>query len=744
MYADIIVNISAQSVDRTYQYLIPTFLEDKVRPGTPVVIPFGTNRTVNGYVVDISDKPKFDPDKIKPIRSVAPKANDIDARMIELAWWIKEQFGSTMNQALHTVVPVKKQVRNIESRTIRPTVDRAMLESLAAEASRKKNRVAQARLLNELLEAGALDYSLVTKKLNVSPSTINKLVADGIIKIESSVQYRNPFADIDRSGYVRPELNSEQQHIVDSVCGDIDDGRRADYLIHGVTGSGKTEVYLDIIEHVIAGGRQVIMLIPEIALTYQTVKRFYMRFGDRISVMNSKLSFGERYDQYLRAKRGETDIVIGPRSALFTPFEKLGLIIIDEEHESSYRAENPPAYSAREVALHRAESEGASVILGSATPSLEAYTMAKAGRIGLFTLKKRANNAAMPRVCVADMREELRLGNRSMFSIALREKIDDRLAKKEQIMLFLNRRGYAGFVNCRSCGHVIRCPHCDISMTLHNTGKLVCHYCGYTEQKPDRCPKCGSPYISSFGLGTQKVEEKLHELYPSARILRMDADTTSSRNSYEEILSQFANEEADILIGTQMIVKGHDFHKCTLVGILMADMSLYSPDFRAGERTFQLITQAAGRAGRGALAGDVVIQTYNPGHYCIDTASRADYEAFYSEEYGFRSLMNYPPSRCMLSILVMSENEADAAAGAATVHRIIDDCISGRTDANGVKKNALQIGPTDAPLARAKDIFRKALYIKAKDYSILVESKNLIIERAAELPESVMIQFNFN
>lgn len=739
-YADIIVDISAESVDKTYQYLIPEKLADKVVPGTPVVIPFG-NRTINGYVVELSDEPKIDPGRIKPICGIPEKSNSIDAKMISLAWWIKEQFGSTMNQALKTVIPVSRQVRSIEIRTIIPKAGPEELESLYNEAVRKKH-VAKGRFLRELIDSGSLDYRLTTSKLNISSSVISKFVSDGVVRVISRTQYRNPFSDIDRSGYVRPVLNTSQQAIADDICAKMDSEGRTQALIHGITGSGKTEVYLEIIEHVIACGRQVIMLIPEIALTYQTVKRFYMRFGDRISVMNSKLSAGERYDQYLRAKRGETDIVIGPRSALFTPFDRLGLIIIDEEHEGSYRSENAPAYSAREVAMHRGETEGASVILGSATPSLETYTMAKAGRIGLYTMKDRAGGAAMPTVHIADMREELKAGNRSMFSITLRELIEQRLEKHEQIMLFLNRRGYSGFVSCRSCGHVIKCPHCDISMTLHSDKRLVCHYCGCSVPEPGSCPECGSPYISSFGLGTQKVEEKLKNLYPSARLLRMDADTTSGKNGCEEILSSFANEEADILIGTQMIVKGHDFHKCTLVGILMADMSLYSPDFRAGERTFQLLTQAAGRAGRGALAGDVVIQTYNPEHYCIRTASYADYEAFYDEEYTFRKLMHYPPARCMLSVLVMSEDSDEACREAVNIKSIIDKTVKQITLQTGRRPKT--IGPADAPLAKAMDVYRKIIYVKAEEYADLVNIKNTVDSGSGSRASTVSVQYNFN
>ncbi len=741
MYADVIVNISSENVDKPYQYLVPEHLAEKIKPGCPVVIPFG-NRTINGYVIDLSEKPQIDPARIKPITGIAAKINPVDGRMISLAWWIKDRFGGTMNQALKTVIPSSKKIKQLEVRTIEPLASKEELVSLLGEAVRR-HYTAKERFLRELIEAGKLDYSLTTSKLNIASSVISKFESDGVIRIRSEVVYRNPFSDIDRTGFVKNTLNPAQQAIADEVKADIDTGKRRDYLIHGVTGSGKTEIYLDIIEHVIASGRQVIMLIPEIALTYQTVKRFYMRFGDRISVMNSKLSHGERYDQYMRAKRGETDIVIGPRSALFTPFERLGLIIIDEEHEGSYKAENVPSYHAREVAFRRGEDENAPVILGSATPSLEAYMMARAGRIRLFKLDSRAGGALMPTVHVADMREELKNGNRTVFSVKLRELIEDRLRKGEQAMLFLNRRGYSGSVSCRSCGHVIKCPHCDISMTLHNTGKLVCHYCGYSEQKPEKCPKCGSPYISSFGLGTQKVEEKLKDLYPSARILRMDADTTASKDSYEKILSAFANEEADILIGTQMIVKGHDFHKCTLVGILMADMSLNAPDFRAGERTFQLLTQASGRAGRGELAGDVVIQTYDPENYCIEHAAKADYEGFYDEEYGFRQVMNYPPARCMLSVLILSTTEEEAADISEKVRKKID----GYKDGNAVNDKALQIktiGPADAPLAKARDIYRKIIYIKAGDYSLLVKIKDMLAEYADGLPATAALQFNFN
>lgn len=745
MYADVIVDISAESLDHTYQYLIPERIEDKIKSGVPVVIPFGS-RTISGYVVELSDKPKIEPGRIKPLTGIASKANTIDGRMIALAWWMKEQFGSTMNAALKTVIPISRKVEAVVIRTIYPKADREVIVSAYAEAQRRKY-VARERFLKELLETGQLDYNLTIRKLNISNTVIKKSEADGLITVCSETAYRNPFSNIDRSGYIKPELNPEQAEIAKSIKSDLSQGIRNDYLLFGVTGSGKTEVYMDIIDEVISKGKQVIMLIPEIALTYQTVKRFYMRFGERISVMNSKLSSGERYDQYLRAKRGETDIVIGPRSALFTPFERLGLIIIDEEHEGSYRSETAPCYNAREVALKRAEDEGASVILGSATPSVEAFTMAEAGRIKRFTLKTRAGGAHMPTVHIVDMREELRCQNRSMFSIELKRLITEKLKKKEQVMIFLNRRGYSGTVSCRSCGHVMKCPHCDVSLTYHNDGRLVCHYCGYSQMKTDLCPECGSPYIGTFGLGTEKVEEKLQKEWPDARILRMDADTTSSKDSYEEILSAFANEEADILVGTQMIVKGHDFHKVTLVGILMADMSLFAPDFRCGERTYQIITQASGRAGRGELDGDVVIQTYNPEHYCITTAARADYESFYREEFAYRKLMNYPPARCLMSVMLMSKKEEEAAELIEKLKNSAQEYINGRLKEKNIGQGSASIrlvGPVDGSPAKLRDYYRKQIYLKSNDYGILVDVKNELTQTSQDFDGDVIIQYNFN
>lgn len=668
-YADIIVDISVENLDKTYQYSIPPALCADAVIGVPVTIPFGNgNRSISGFIVGLSDVPKIAPERIKSILGIKEKGLPIEGQMIALAAFVKEQYGGTMNDALKTVIPVKKSVKQIEKRIVSSAVSKEKLQDAYIEAEKKKHK-AKARLLLALMNSEEIEFEDIVNKLNISRTTINSLKESGIIQIEAETKYRNPIASKTIDSY-RISLNYEQQEIVSKVLKDYEEGIRKTYLIHGITGSGKTEVYMGVIDHVIQSGRQVIMLIPEIALTYQTVVRFYKRFGNRISILNSKMSAGERYDQIERAKNGDIDIMIGPRSALFTPFKNLGLIIIDEEHETSYKSEMPPKYHAREVAIKRGELSNASIILGSATPSLEAYKKAMDGEYELFRLTKRAKEARVPQVSIVDLKEELKKKNKSIFSEELRSLIEDRLRKKEQIMLFLNRRGYAGFVSCRSCGTAMKCPHCDISLTSHSTGVLKCHYCGYEIPTPTLCPICGSKYIAAFGTGTQKVEAMVLKEFQAARVLRMDADTTKSKLSYEEILSSFANGEADILIGTQMIVKGHDFAGVTLVGILAADLSLYANDYRAAERTFQLLAQAAGRAGRGELSGEVVIQTYQPEHYAVTTAATEDYVGFYEQEMNYRRLMKYPPAAHIMAILIQSKEEevvilaADLLSGA--------------------------------------------------------------------------------
>ena len=535
-------------------------------------------------------------------------------------------------------------------------------------------------------------------------------------------------------------LNLTQRRVADEILSGWQRGDERPCLIHGVTGSGKTEVYMEIIEQVVKSGKQAIVLIPEIALTFQTVLRFYNHFGDRVSILNSRMSAGERSDQFERAKSGLLDVMIGPRSALFTPFPNLGVIIIDEEHEAAYKSETVPRYHARETAIARAQMCGARVVLGSATPSVESYDRAKQGQYRLFEMKERVSARPLPSVYTVDLREELRNGNRSIFSDKLRELITDRLEKKEQIMLFINRRGVAGFVSCRSCGEVIKCPHCDVSLNLHNNGKLVCHYCGYEQPMVKECPSCGSPYIGGFKAGTQKIEEMVKRQFPTARVLRMDLDTTRKKGGYEEILSAFANGEADILIGTQMIVKGHDFPNVTLVGVLAADLSLHISDYRAAERTFQLLTQAAGRAGRGHRQGEVVIQTYQPEHYSVVTAAEQDYKAFFEQEIFLREMMHYPPKWHMLVI--------HAAGAQEMLVKQAQDVLKYKilTQSDNEKSSLQVIGPADAAVSKVNDIYRKMLYAKAADYQKLVSIKNMLEEYIRIDPafRNVNIQFDFD
>lgn len=742
IYADVIVDISHENLDKTYQYAVPEEFINKAVIGAFVEILFGRgNRTITGYIVGLSDTPKCDIRIIKPIMGVPESGIVIESHLIQLAYWIKDTFGATMNDALKTVIPIKKMVKQKEKKSISLRLPKEeALEKLTFY--KEKHNTARARLLEELVDVSPLDYEVVVGKLNIARTTIKALEDQGIIEVISKTIYRNPVKNIqtDRKTVV---LNEEQEYIVEDVVKDYKAGIRNTYLIHGITGSGKTEVYIEIIDQVIKMGKQVIVLIPEIALTYQTVMRFYQRFGDRISIMNSRLSNGERYDQYVRTKKGEIDIMIGPRSALYAPFSNLGLIIIDEEHEGSYKSESPPKYHAREVAIQRAKMLEASVILGSATPSIEAYAKAKKGVYKFYQIKNRAGKGTLPRVHIVDLREELKKKNKSIFSEKLKNLMKDRLEKNQQIMLFINRRGYAGFVSCRSCGFVMKCPHCDVSLTSHNNGHLVCHYCGYKEPMPSKCPSCGSKYIAAFGTGTQKVEDLVKKEFPTARVLRMDMDTTSNKDGHEKILSSFANHEADVLVGTQMIVKGHDFPKVTLVGVIAADLSLYMNDYRSSERTFQLLTQASGRAGRGKEDGEVVIQTYNPEHYSIECASHNDYEGFYEQEMVYRSLMKYPPAAHILLILVTSKDEDKAEKVSKLLSHVVKDHV---TTEEEVQEGLTIIGPTKASLAKAKDIYRQVLYLKYTDYEILKEIKNYLegyIEYSDYL-KGCNVQFDFD
>lgn len=732
-YANVIVDISHEKVDRPFQYKIPERLMGKLSPGMCVEIPFGNgSRFRQGYVIEVTDKPEYAPEKQKEIAGIVQGGVSMQADQIRLAAWIRETYGSTMIAALKTVLPVRQERKQKEKKKIVRCLGAEETMALLGQAQRK-HQTAKIRVLEQLCREEILPYELVSGKLNVSPATLRSLESQGVIRVEAESYYRNP-VKLTAEAEEGKRLSEEQSAVRDQVLSDYDQGKNKTYLIHGITGSGKTEVYLAIIEGMIKRGKQCIVLIPEIALTYQTLLRFYKRFGDRVSVMNSSLSAGEKYDQCERARKGEIDVIIGPRSALFVPFENLGLVVIDEEHEGSYKSESMPRYHARETARYLADLKGASLVLGSATPSLEAYYLAQKGKYELFRLGSRLTGGSLARVYIADLRQELREGNRSIFSRKLKELMEERLAKKEQMILFLNRRGYAGFVSCRSCGLVMKCPHCDVSLSKHMGGKLVCHYCGYETREPEKCPECGSPYIMGFKAGTQQIEQNLYKTFPGIRVLRMDGDTTRQKGSYERILSAFAEGEADVLLGTQMIVKGHDFPNVTLVGVLAADLSLNENDYRAGERTFQLLTQAVGRAGRGSKPGEAVIQTYRPDHYSIQWAAKQDYNAFYEEEILYREMAQYPPVSHMLAVLVTTENREE---GWKLIQQLSE--LAGKTQGVSV------IGPSEASIGKINDCYRFVVYCKASEYANLIRVKDEM-EKHLDAPgrRTENVQFDFD
>lgn len=645
-YADIIIDISHEAIDRTFQYIIPDELCESIETGMQVLVPFGQgNRTRKGYVINITDKPSFDVGRMKEIADIPDKGLQIEGKLIKLAAWMRDNYGSTMINALKTVMPVKERIRKTQAKVTEP------------------------------------EYDIV------KPPVLN--------------------------------LNENQSRLVEEFACDMRELEYKTYLLHGITGSGKTEVYIGCIKEVIKSGRQAIVLIPEIALTYQNVARFRQHFGDRIALINSKQSKGEKYQEFMKAKNHEVDVIIGPRSALFTPCDNLGLIVIDEEHDGAYKSEQAPKYHARETAIERARLEQASVILGSATPTIESYAFAKLGRYRLWELPYRPDGMEQASVSIVDLREELKLGNRSIVSKELYDLIEDRLSKNEQIMLFINRRGYNSFVSCRECGEVVKCPKCDVSLSLHNNGFMMCHYCGHIERQPKECPKCHSRLIGGFGTGTEKVEAEINKLFPSAKTLRMDKDTTMRKGAHGDILNRFLKHKADILIGTQMIVKGHDFENVTLVGIMLADMSLFANDYKAGERTFDLLTQAAGRAGRGDKKGKVLIQTYQPEHYAIIAASKQNYEDFFDMEMSYRRLLRYPPVYNMMAVLITSDNYDDAVSASEELHKQI--ALKCR-DLDGTRA----VGPSDASIVKINDVYRRVIYVKSRNLDVLGKIRDII------------------
>ena len=739
IYADIVIESGVRNLDRVFQYRVPDALEAKACVGARVKVPLGEGgRMMHGFIIGLSGKPSIAEERIRDLASIedAPPA---DRQLIQLAVWMHEHCDGTLSQALAAVQPVRRRVRE-KTRTVYTAPDQQKARAVLEESRHYKNRAARVRLLEAVLGRGFVTKEELSGSLHISAGTLKPLLESGVLVSSSTqiVRGRHTYNMVTTEHAV---LNAQQakaaQEIKDAVSRCRSDWNTRDgvHLLYGITGSGKTEVYMEVMDYVLAQGRQVIVLIPEISLTPQTVARFRRRYGDRIAVMNSQLSDGEKYDQFMAARSGEASIMIGPRSALFAPFSDPGLIIVDEEHDGAYRSETTPKYDAREAAIERARLAHAAVILGSATPSLSSYKKASEGTYSLHTLTCRAKEgSALPQTEIADMREELKAGNRSIFSKALRGAMEETLQDGGQIMLFLNRRGFAGFVSCRS-GEVIRCPHCDVSLTAHSGGILKCHYCGFQMRMPQRCPVCGSPYIGRFGIGTQRVESIVRREFPDASVMRMDRDTASRKNAVADMVTSFSQGKADILIGTQMIVKGHDFENVTLVGILAADLSMHTGDYMSTERTFQLVTQAAGRAGRGSRPGRVVIQTYQPEHYCIQTAAAQDYEAFYRQEIQFRRLMHYPPAVSMLQILLEGLDDAQTEAAAGALHA--------RLQRAGWRDPYL-LGPVRAGIAKVRDRYRYVLYLRHTDEAVLLRCERDIQHYAAAARLDRDIYFNFD
>lgn len=764
LIAEIIVDVSTYHVDRPFDYQVPVEWVSVIELGSRVKVPFGP-RNVLGFVVGLKKETDVPLNKLKAINQILDMEPVLTEEMLRMAKWLKNDTICYEIDALQVMLPsalrakyekmiklqqgqqlplevqaifgkrqranfkeferagllpllkhlvaenivtienVVKQQGNVkEIRMVQITADQQLIEHALEQSSRAvKQRLLLQWMCQHLGEV--FSPQQICDEAGVSISVLEAVIDKGAAQFIQEEVFRDPFTkEVSRTQAL--QLTGEQQVALQAITTAMDQQIAQTFLLHGVTGSGKTEVYLQAIQKVLEEGKEAIMLVPEISLTPQMTERFRSRFGELVAVMHSGLSVGEKYDEWRKIQQGKVKVVVGARSAIFAPFTNIGLIILDEEHESTYKQEDSPRYHARDVAIWRSEFYNCPIILGSATPALESFARAKKGVYKLLSLKHRALHQALPTVFIADMREELRQGNRSMFSQSLIEAIRLRLEKKEQMVLFLNRRGYSSFVLCRDCGTVVQCPNCDISLTYHRTTeKLKCHYCGYEEHVPQICPQCQSDHIRYFGTGTQKVEEELYKLFPEARVLRMDVDTTKHKGAHEEILETFGAGQADILLGTQMIAKGLDFPNITLVGVLSADTSLHLPDYRAAERTFQLLTQVSGRAGRHDKLGEVIIQTYTPEHYAIELAKTQEYEPFYEREMFLRRRSNYPPYYFVALIQLSHEDVMMAAEYAGRVA----DWLRGN-----LSNQVAIIGPTTASIARLQNRYRYQCLIKYK------------------------------
>ncbi len=715
MFAQVIVDIAHSDVDRLFTYAIPENMQ--LAPGHHVLIPFGRgNKPIEGFVLSLSENPPEEGVRAKPVSRVIEPYPVLTQEQIELARWMQQSYHCVLVDALRLMIPAQLRGGRIQEKKLRLVRLADGIEPAAALASfqNKAGSVKaprQLEVLELLLRMGSpMSVQDITGFLPESGGAIAALIKKGLITEDECVTFRRPGGSCAQKTS-ELELTQEQQAAIDA----IDKGLQGDggvYLLHGVTGSGKTEVYMHCINRCIEAGKQAILLVPEISLTPQTMGLFRARFGERVAVLHSRLSAGERFDEWRRIRLGLAQVAVGARSAVFAPFENLGLIVVDEEHEQSYQSELAPRYHAAEVARRRCAIAKAPLILGSATPSIQSYYRSKSGVYTLIELTQRVHQQPMPPIKIIDMREEFLRGNNGIFSMALHRSLQACLEAGKQAILFINRRGYSTFVSCRGCGHVFGCVNCDVSMTYHRTEERVkCHYCGHNEPVPTVCPACGRPFIKYFGVGTQQVEEQLHALFPHVKSLRMDLDSTRTKDAHEHLLSAFARGEAQVLIGTQMVAKGLDFPNVTLVGVVAADSTLYLPDYRSAERTFQLLTQVAGRAGRDEAAGSVVVQTYSPDHPSIKFARTHDYKGFFVYELAQRRAALFPPFSLFVRALFTGLEEiplrADGERFAAGLEKAVLAAL-GEEHA----RELLILRASEAPIYKKQGVFRYQVLIK--------------------------------
>ena len=714
MVAEVIINRGAKKLNRTFDYNIPKELEELILVGSKVLVPFGNGgKLTEAFVVGLKETSAFE------IKDIAKLEENLSNRQIALAKWMAKRYFCNVSDCIKLMLTPgtrnKNKEKRIQDKTINCVYLKKDIEEIEFEIETGKLKSEKhKRILNFIKDNEGVTVPEIEMFTDCARGIVNTLVKNGYLEIVEKRIERNPLLGRDCEKTYKLKLTEEQENAYKSVEETIDKEEYKQFLLYGVTGSGKTEVYLQLIEKVLEIGKNAIVLVPEISLTPQMLDRFISRFGkEEIAILHSKLSIGERHDEWERIREKKARIVIGARSAIFAPIENIGIIIIDEEHDSSYKSETNPRYNAKEIAKVLAKENQAPLVLGSATPDMTTFYNATNEdafgntKIQLLTLTKRANHSSLPKVEIIDLKQELANGNRSMLSMELYNSIEENLKQKRQTILFLNRRGYSTFIMCRNCGYTVKCPNCNISMTYHSyERKLKCHYCGHEENLVTICPECHSDKIRYFGTGTQKLEQEIHKQFPEASTIRMDIDTVTKKNSHEVILNTFKNENIDILIGTQMVVKGHHFPNVTLVGVIAADSSLNIDDYRANERTFQILTQVAGRAGRENLPGKVVIQTYNPDNFSIICAQKQNYDLFYETEIALREQLKYPPFCDIILIGLNSYHEVEIQNVSNKIYQYLEQRLS--------KEEFKVLRPMPCPIDKIQNRYRWRIIIKGK------------------------------